>query len=78
MSKVEKTPKEGVKKERNTGGGNVREQIPPIYKVVSGGVTVDYTDKPNEANTVFREASAKPKFIYAVDGRAVSCIAAAY
>ncbi len=77
MAKVEKSSKEDSKKGKS-GGGLVREQIPPIYKVVSGGVTVDFTDKPAEANTVFREAYAVPKFIYTVNGRDVQCIAAQY
>lgn len=78
MSKADKSSKDGAKKERSAGGSNVREQIPPIFKVVSAGITIDFTDKINEAKTVFREAYAKPKFIYAVDGNMVDCIAAAY
>lgn len=78
MTKEVKTAsKDGAKKER-TGGGLVREQIPPIFKVVSGGVTIDFTDKLEEAKSVFREAYAKPKFLYSVFGRDVQCVHAAY
>lgn len=77
MTKEVKATKEVAKKKR-TGGGDVREQIPPIFKVVSGGVTIDFTDKLQEAQTVFREAYARPKFVYSVFGRDVQCLSAAY
>lgn len=77
MTKEVKGTNDGTKKKR-TGGGDVREQHPPFFKVVSGGVTIDYTDKLQEAQTVFREASAKPKFVYSIFGRDVQCVSAAY
>jgi hypothetical protein len=74
MAKKDKSEKKAT----NSGGG-VREQFAPFFKVVTGGVTVDYTDKLSEASTVFKEASAKPKFIYKIDfGGHVSCVNAQY
>jgi hypothetical protein len=66
------------KRESNKASGGLREAIPPIYKVVSGGTTIEFTDRPNDANVAFKEAYATPKFIYSIFGRDVKCVAAAY
>ena len=75
MTEVKKASKDSKK---GRGANEPRVQIPPIFKVVSGGITIDFTDKIQEATTVFREAYAKPKFIYSVNGNSIGCVAAQY
>lgn len=76
MAKKENT---GKKEKSAVATGPVRQQFAPFYKVVTGGVVVDYTDKLSEASTVYREAAARPKFIYKIGVAGdVSCVGAQY
>jgi hypothetical protein len=61
------------KKQKNSANAP-REAVPPIFKVVAGGVTIDYTDKIKEAQASFNEAAARPKALYSVFGRDVQCL----
>jgi hypothetical protein len=67
-----------MSKEKAKGKSNhePRQALPPIFKVVSGGVTVDFTDKIQEANASFADAQARPKYLFSVNGAEVRCLGA--
>ncbi len=73
---AKETKSKDAKKERNKAS-EPRVAVPPIYKVVAGGVTVDFDDKFQNAQATYNEAAAKPKYLYSVFGRDVKCLAAA-
>jgi hypothetical protein len=53
---------------------NVRKMGSPVYNVMSGGVTIDWTDKISEAVGSFDEAATYPKVIYSIAGPKISVI----
>jgi hypothetical protein len=61
--------KEKDEKKKPKGRGNEpRVYGTPVYNVVSGGVTVEWTDKLAEASNAFRDAGARPKYLWSIDG----------
>lgn len=63
---MSKKVKKETSVESGSGGGNVRRQFAPFYNVVAGGKTVEWTDKFSEADSAFKDAAARPKYIYKI------------
>jgi hypothetical protein len=70
MKKTEKKEK----KPAGSGNNNVRNQYPPFYNVVSGGVTIEWTDKLSEASAAFKESGAKPRQLWRIDGPSITLV----
>jgi hypothetical protein len=63
-------------KPRGEGGSSqVRKMFPPFYKVLAGGVNVDWTDKFTEAMSSFKNSSTLPKYVYELHGKSVRVVA---
>lgn len=60
MAKTDKKEKQTGKNERQVFDGQVRAQYGDIYKVIAGGVCVEFTDRIGEADSAYKEAN-KPK-----------------
>ena len=71
--------KNEVKTGKKPGAGagmsqNVRKMGRPVYNVMSGGVTIEWTDKLTEAVGSYDEAATYPKVIYSIAGDKISLI----
>ena len=69
-----KTGKKDGKKESRKGSGQTRQQVFPIYKVNSGGVTIEFTDRLSDAQSAFKDSSAHPKYIWKMNTDGNECI----
>lgn len=69
----EKTEREFNPNERAVFDRPVQRQGSPIYKVISLGTCIEYTDKIMSANAAYKEAS-KPKQMFKIDGTSVTKI----
>jgi hypothetical protein len=57
--------KDQASNERAVFNGPVKAQRGNIFKVVSQGVCIEYTDQLNDANSAYKEA-AKPKTMFKI------------
>lgn len=63
-----KTKEDKMKNERAVFDKQVQRQGSPIYKVLSMGTCVEFTDKIAAGNAAYKEAS-KPREMWKIDGR---------
>lgn len=68
MAKEKMTKEEKTKNERAVFDGPVQKQQFPIYKVVSKGVCIEFTDKVMNASKVYQQAE-KPKSMWKIATR---------
>ena len=75
MSKTQKTQKQidAEKQTRAVFDKPVQRQGSPIYKVLSMGTCVEFTDKIMSANAAYKEAS-KPREMWKIAGSASELI----
>jgi hypothetical protein len=60
--------------ERAVFDGPVQAQRGVLNKVVAQGVTIDFTDRHNDAHKAYKDAS-KPKEWWKIDGRVTTLVA---
>jgi hypothetical protein len=70
MAKKDFDKESKSKNERAVFDRPVQRQGSPIYKVLSMGVCVEFTDKIMSANAAYKEAS-KPKQMFKISGKHV-------
>ena len=77
MTKEKMTKDEKAKNERAVFDAPVQKQKFPIYKVVSKGVCVEFTDRLTSASAAYKEAP-KPKTMWKIADRYGSSVEKIY